>query len=373
VQLLVAAGNTYIVNTEGTRLRTADTGALLIISAELQAKDGMRISDSRTYFAPAPEGLPDIEDVVSDVDAMAECLTKVSKAPILDRYMGPVLFDDAASPQMFRMMLAEGLAGRVEPVGTQRRRLTGAGSLEKKLGQRVLPESFHVYDDPTVRKSGDVHLMGHYRYDDEGVQAEKVDLVVDGNVKGMLMSRVPTKKLSVSNGHARRSPGSGSPESAPGCMFITDKEGITEAELKAKLIELAEEEGLEYGLRITSIRTAGIGSTQSDLFSMFMRMQQRGGRQSLGDPIYAYKVYVEDGREEPVRGLEFGQVKVRDLRHIAAGGASPIVHNYIGLGFAGATPATSIIAPPVLFEELELSKIEQEHDRLPILKTPLDR
>ncbi len=373
VQLLVAVGNTYTVNTEGTRLRTADTGALLIMSAELQADDGMKISDSGEYYGRTPQDLPAIEKILTDIDKSVDALIKVAKAPVLERYTGPVLFDSHASPQMFRMMLAEGLAGRVDPVGTQRRQLTGAGSLEKKLDQRILPDSFRVYDDPTVRKMGDTHLLGHYRYDDEGVQAERVDLVVDGVLKNMVMSRVPTKKLSGSNGHARRSPGAGTAQAAAGCLFIVDNEGGWNRELKNKLIELAKEEGRDYALRIASVRTAGIGSSRSDLFSMFMRMQQRGGQQNLGDPIYAYKVYVEDGREELVRGLEFGQIKPRDLKHIVAAGTTPTVYNYIGIGISGATPATSIIAPPVLFEELELSKIEQEQDKLPILKTPLER
>ena len=121
-----------------------------------------------------------------------------------------------------------------------------------------------------------------------------------------------------------------------------------------------------------SVPAAGIGSSQSDLFAMIMRMQQRGGRKGPGDPIYAYKVF-PDGREELVRGLEFGQVKARDLKQIAAAGKTPTAYNYIGIGFGGATPASSIVAPPLLFEELELSKIEEERDKPPILKTPIAR
>jgi TldD protein len=373
VQLLVAVGNSYIVNTEGTRLRTADSGALLVITAELQAEDGMRISDSLTYYGKRPQDLPTATDIIAEVDKLADSLTKVARAPVLERYTGPVLFGNLAAAQMFRAMMAEGAAGRVDPVGTQRSTLTGAGSLEKKLEQRILPGSFHVYDDPAIEKTGDSYLIGHYGYDDEGTLAERVDLVVDGELKTMAMSRVPTKKLSGSNGHARRSPGSGVPQAAVGCLFIEDKDGVSDKELKAMLIEAAKEEGLDYGLRISSIRTMGLGSTQSDMFSMFMRRQQRGGQASLGDPIYAYKVYVEDGREELVRGCEFGQVKLRDLKRILAGGTSPAVYNYIGLGFGGTTPATSIVAPAVLVEETELSKIEQEHEKLPILKAPLVR
>jgi hypothetical protein len=33
----------------------------------------------------------------------------------------------------------------------------------------------------------------------------------------------------------------------------------------------------------------------------------------------------------------------------------------------------TLIAPPILLEELELSKIDQEYDKPPILKAPLSR
>jgi len=373
VQLLAAAGNLYTVNTEGTRVRTPEVGALLFFTAELQAEEGMKLSDGKSYFGSTPQDLPALDDMLADVDKLVERLTKAAKAPVLESYTGPVLFEGVAAAQMFRTLLSEGIAGHVEPVGTQRRMQTGAGTLEKKLGQRVIPTSFQVYDDPTVRQVDDTHLLGHYKYDDEGVKATRTELVVDGKLKNMVLSRVPTKKLSGSNGHGRRSPGGGAVNAAIGCLFVEDKEGVSDDQLRAKLIEEAEDAGLEYGLRVASVRTASMMSSQADIFAMFMRMQQRGGQENVGDPIYAYKVYVEDGREELVRGCEFGQMKARDLRDILAGGKVPAVYNYIGLGFAGATPATSIVSPALLFEELELSEIEQEHDKLPILQTPLAR
>jgi TldD protein len=373
VQLYVGLANRYVVNTEGTRLCTPDQGALLIITAELQADDGTRISDGLNYYGYVPKDLPAAEHVLADIDELVGRLTQVAQAPVLERYTGPVLFDNLAAAQMFRTMLAEAAAGRVEPVGTQRRGLTGAGSLEKKLGQRILPRSFRIYDDPLAKEAAGTDLMGHYVYDDEGVHAERVDLVQDGVLKNLVMSRVPTKKLSSTNGHGRCPPGDGTAQSAIANLFVEDTEGVSDDELKDKLVEMAQDEGLEYGLRIGAVRTTGIGSSQSDMFAMFMRMQQRGGQENVGDPIYIYKVYVDDGREELVRGCEFGQVKLRDLKHIEAGGKTPAVYNYVGFGMGGATPATSIIAPGVLFEELELSKIEQEHDTKPILKSPLDR
>jgi hypothetical protein len=64
---------------------------------------------------------------------------------------------------------------------------------------------------------------------------------------------------------------------------------------------------------------------------------------------------------------------VTALKRIKAAGDTPTVYNYIGLGLGGATPPTTIVAPPVVVDELELSKIEQENDKPPILKAPLFR
>ncbi len=372
VQLFAGASNTYTVNSEGTRLRTRSAGVLLVVTAEAQADDGMKISDSRSYVGDTTEDLPSLDEIDEDIDQMVENLGKLMKAPILDEYSGPVLFDGLAAGQMFRKMLAEGVVGEAEPVGTQRHTFTGAKNLQKKLNKRILPDSMAAYDDPSMRTCGDEILLGHYRYDDEGVKAKKVDIVVAGELQDMAMSRVPTKELSGSNGHGRRSPGGGDLQAAIGCLFIEDQGGVSDELLKQALIEAAEEEDLEYGIRIASIRSASFTSSRSDLMAMFMRMQTGGG-DNLGDPVYAYKVYVADGREELVRGCEFGPLAVSKLKKIIAAGDSPTVYNYIGIGFTGATPPSSIIAPAVLFEELDLSKIEQEHEKLPILNAPAAR
>ena len=134
--------------------------------------------------------------------------------------------------------------GAPDPVGEQRRALPGAENLESKLGTRILPKTFQVWDDPTGEKVGDILLLGHYRYDDEGVQAVRVTLVKDGKLESLCTSRAPTKKLSSSNGHARRAGGGGTPEAAIGCLFIKDDAGVPAAEavaLGAGLIPLAPE------------------------------------------------------------------------------------------------------------------------------------
>ena len=117
--------------------------------------------------------------------------------------------------------------------------------------------------------------------------------------------------------------------------------------MKRLLIEAAADEGLAFGLRVVSMEAGGPGA--------------------LGDPVQVYKVSVADGKEELVRGLEFLPVQTRALKRILAAGSDRAVFNAVD------GVVKSIVAPAVLFEELELSKLEHEFNKLPILPAPAVR
>jgi hypothetical protein len=345
VRLTVGAINRYIVDSEGTRLRVADTGVLLLLSAELQAEDGMRLSDTRTYGGYSLDDIPPIERIESDLDALCLSLAQVAAAPVLEEYTGPVLFDGRAAPQVFASLLAPGVAGRPDPIGS--RRSSREHALDKRLGKRILPRTFQVYDDPTVKRFEDQPLFGWYQYDDEGTPARRVDLVIDGILETQLMARAPTKKITGTTGHGRARRLGAIPQATAGNLFVSCNEGLADSELRQAFLEVCRDEGLDFGLRVTGLRGVSVGG--------------------LSDPVVVCKVYVDDGREELARGLEFKPVEVRSLRKILAAGRKQHLHNYI------AGPGRAVVAPAVVFEELELAKIEEEFDKLPILKSPAQR
>src|SRR5258708_38389502 len=65
------------------------------------------------------------------------------------------------------------------------------------------------------------------------------------------MSRLPTKRVAKTNGHARNDQGS------TGNLFVTTKEPKPLLGLKKKLLELAKEEDLDYGLVISKLPQGG--------------------------------------------------------------------------------------------------------------------
>ncbi len=370
VRLIVGLQNLYVVNSEGTRLRVPDTGAVLVFSAQVQAPDGMRLGDGRLYAGLTPADFPKLEQILKDIDETVASLDRNRQAGVLERYSGPVLFDHVAGAQMFDSLLGEGLAGKPDIVGEQRRP-QGADNLEYKLGTRLLPSSFQVWDDPGAERYEGTALLGHYTYDDEAVAAAKVDLVKDGRLNTLCLSRSPTRKLSGSNGHGRSAGGS-APIASVANLFVEDQKGLSDEELKAELISAAKDEGLEFGLRVKDIQMPSVFSSRLDLMSYFGRAA-RGGGSKLGDPILAYKVSVKDGSETPVRGLEFAPLEVRALKRILAAGTKKYVLNHLGIGYAGSLAPVSVIAPSVLLEEAELSRIQEEFEQAPLLKSPLFR
>ena len=363
-RLTAGVENRYLLNSEGSRLRCGYSEVLLRITAEAQAGDGERLSDQLVYFAPTPAQLPSFEKVLADVQALADRLAQSLRAPVLKDYTGPVLIDGAAAPQLFRQLLARGVAGQVEPVGSQRRNVPATEDLEKRLGKRVLPTSFHVYDDPRNAAFQGTSLAGHYLFDDEGVPAQRVEIVANGKLQGMVMSRTPTKRFSQSTGHGRRG-GSESPRAIVGCLYIESSDTKSPEELKRALLKAADDEGLEYGLRIAGLR----GRDSGDGAAAFRFTRGGAPSRGVGDPISIYKVYVADGREELVRGCEFRSLDERNLRRILAVGNVLFVDN----NAVSSTPSSSVIAPAVLLEEMELTRVDRESEKKPIIEAPQAR
>jgi predicted Zn-dependent protease len=203
-----------------------------------------------------------------------------------------------------------------------------------RLNRTVLPRFLSVFDDPTTQRIGDRELLGHYQVDDQGVPARRVSLIEQGVLKNFLMSRRPGKDMPQSNGHGR----SGIPgrETAQiGNLFIQSSEGKSYEDLKQQLLSMCRQESLEYGILVKAL----VGD----------------GRSALGAPVLTYKVYVDDGREELIRGAAAQGIPIRSLRQIEAVGNDAFVVNRLA-GSSDLPTPTSIVAPSVLLEEVDLKR-----------------
>ena len=375
VTLRVETSNKYLVNSDGSMVRQPASLAVLYARAATRAPDGMRLKHFVPFYERAVEDLPAEAELEAAVRSMASELTALAAAPVLDDYIGPVLVSGQAASELFAQVLGAQLSGHRPPLLEDERMgaMMRSSNLANRLNRRVLPASFDVVDDPTREAFAGEPLIGSYAVDDQGVQAQPVTLVEGGVLRALLMSRRPRTEIPQSNGHGRAG-AFGSPTAQVGNLFVRAEGGLSAEELKQELIALAEDAGLDHGLLIRMVDDPGISGTDPLSMSSILLMAQGGSSQTqLTRPILAYKVYVEDGREELVRGLGFRDVSVRSLRDIVASGEDQYVNNRFSrssgggllgtfsavispaLGGPGGIPA-AVVAPSVLFEELEIER-----------------
>jgi len=120
------------------------------------------------------------------------------------------------------------------------------------------------------------------------------------------------------------------------------------------------------GERLLRRALADRSTPESIVTDLLLPAMGEGGRGGT-NPLLMYKVY-PDGREELVRGAEIARIDFKAFKRIMAAGDTPFVRN-TSYGLLGQTVAV----PALLFEELDLAKIDRDFDKPPILPTPLAR
>lgn len=339
----------YYVNTEGSAIRVSQPAYTLLISAQTKADDGMNLPRSMYWNAFTLEGLPEDGAVLKAVDKMIDDLLTLRVAPIVDPYAGPAILSGMASGVFFHEILGHRLEGH---------RLKSADdsqTFKKKLGTSLLPASFSVVFDPTLTTYGNVDLMGHYRFDNEGVTARRVPVIENGVLKRFLMSRIPIPGFSQSNGHGRKNFGYAS-VSRQSNLIVELSEDRSLEELKSMLIDLVKEAGKPFGLWFEDIQ-GGFTLTNRTLPNSFQVT-----------PVVVYRVY-PNGKEEMIRGVDLVGTPLTSFSSVVAGGGDPEVFN----GICGAESGhilVSAVSPAILVHKVEVQKKEHSQERLPILPRP---
>ena len=367
----------YLATSEGARIRVSETSVQLRVNADAQAPDGMMLHDAVFFHSLDADGVPPDAELERGVREVAANLTALAAAPTGAEYSGPVLFEGVAAGQLFAQVLGANLAAPRRPVTPPGLSLpVRTSELENRIGSRILPEWMDVVDDPTQSEWRGRPLFGHYDVDLEGVAAQRVSLVEKGVLKNFLLTRQPVKTFRVSNGHARLPGSFGEKRAGIGNLFVSASGGVSPAELRKRLIDLCRERNMPYGILI---RKMDFPSTApgGELRRLFAGMAQSGGAaHPVSLPVLVYRVYL-DGHEQLVRGLRLRGLNARSLKDIEAASNEPAAFDYYdngrpfaAVGAGSYAAESSVIAPSVLIDDVELERIEEELPKLPIVPAP---
>jgi TldD protein len=378
VDFTSAQSTTYFVNSEGTQVREPDNSAYFRVRGYAQASDGSPVRDAVVIEAWDVSGLPPEAELRRAVTQVAENVTAIAHAPQGFAYDGPVLFEGRASAQLFGQLLGDNLKLQRKPVPEPGRPVQFRPSeLETRVGARILPEWMDVVDDPTQAEFGGQKLLGHYQYDTEGVKAKALTIVDKGVLKDFLRTRTPALKgFDGSNGHARLPGSFGADAAGIGNLFVRASQTAPAADMKKKLMDLCKQRNKPYCLIVRKLdwpSSASVEELRRELSGMAM---SGGGGRPVSVPLLVYRVDA-DGKEELVRGVRFRGLSTRSLKDIVAASDQPYVFNFIDstmpfalMGAGGFVTNSTVIAPAMIFEDIEFEQVIDETPNPPIVPAP---
>ena len=380
----------YLLTSEGTEIRQNRHYAAIESGMGTFADDGVPLNHFYAAYAKRPADLPSVETVRKGLNVTGTELMALRAAPSAQDYTGPVLFEARAAAPLLAQVLGPALNGGRPPISFSPvmeqllGNLGGKSDWVGRLGARVLPTGVSVADDPGAKDFHGTPLIGGYAVDDEGARAQKVTLVENGNLKSELMSRRPGPDFNQSNGHGRAAFLNDAKPTMSN-LFFSPAETQSAGELKKKFLDTCRAEKLSYCLVVREMDNPALSLLHQEDFSELLASY--GGGAGTGDrlPLVVYRVYPETGREEMIRGSRIIGLNSRALRNLAGIGNDSFVYNYMQSqinGFAGTAlgafgsaqnqnglPA-SVVAPSLLFEELEVRGARGEAKRLPLLPPP---
>jgi len=358
----------WYVNSEGSWfVRVSPWGSVRAQAATLTT-DGTPLLDGVSAYAASPDGLPARDSVTRSVRELATRLTALRRAPSPDAYNGPVLFEGRAAAELFASLFAPQLIADRRPMSDNpmfdRLGAGGEGFLDQ-LGGRVLPRSFSVADNPTLR-TYEGKVLGGFAVDDDGVRARETKLVEHGILRTLLATRVPVRGVPRSTGSRR---GRGAVVSN---LFVTSDSGLTDQQLRRRLLAVAAERGAPYAIIVRRLGSWAIGGRR-DPASLLAALGAAGIGLPAADVVRLYP----DGREEPLRNASLSGITPASFKEVVAASRSRAVVTLPSRGpipgrFFRAlyTNAATYVVPSLVFEDVALRGPTGDRIRPPVIPPP---
>ncbi|PRP91963.1 protease TldD [Enhygromyxa salina] len=354
----------WLVDTEGSLVRTSDLWLEFEVRGFVLTDDGVYVEAARAWPARTLDEMLDAAAMARLFDEVVAELHELREADSPGSFIGPALLSGQAASTMFH----EALGHRVEG-----NRLGARGetrTFARMLGERILPPGLHVFDDPTLTEHRGHSLWGSYRIDDEGVPAQRAELVRDGLLVGFLRNRTPLPDQSSpgrggeppkperSNGHGR-SAGVERPMARMGNLIVESEASHDQdqAALERELIELARASGRRHAALIHRVR-AGETATDSYDFQVFK-----------GELAHVELLDVETGARRRVRDLELIGTPLSALQRIVSFGGEPGVDHGHCYAESGSVPVGGA-APAIVLSEVELQQASRTGFHEPLLPPP---
>jgi predicted Zn-dependent protease len=339
------------LTSEGTSYTRRQPSIAFNASAATQASDGTPLDDFVWFHGRSVAEIPPEQELASRLQALGKTLTELKDASTLVNYNGPVLAEGDAAAQLFRLVFIPNLLGSRRVVSDMQGFQNNGNQAENpfidKIGARVLPDFLSVTDDPTIGDYQHQRMTGFSKIDEDGMPTRQTKLIESGILKTLLTSRDPVRGVEHSTGSRHAG------QATPSNVFVTSSNGLSDAEIRAKFIEMIKQRNRPFGILVRRMR-------------------------NVNNPVLAYKVF-PDGKEELIRGVQFFGLTAAAFRDIVAASKEQHILTVrfqprnqmpmMTMAEENFTPVT-LAVPSLLFEEATIRKIRAEAPNPPVAGHP---
>ncbi|RIL10314.1 MAG: hypothetical protein DCC75_04610 [Proteobacteria bacterium] len=329
-----------LVNTEGSVIVQSKQIFSLVATFRKLTRAGSTIEQEIVLNTATQRELPDIAKLKRMIKRKYGQLVELVRAKKIHSFSGPVLLCPGPAGLLFHEAIGHRLEGN---------RLLSSGegqTFKGQIGKRIFNVDISIRDNPRLKSYRGVKCLGSYDFDDEGTPSTNALLVEDGVLKSFLTTRAATEKRGfVPTGHARNKKFQ-RPISRMGVTIVEGKDSLSMAQLRQLLLEEIYKQKRPFGMIV--YETSG-GETETTTYDF---------QAFSGEISFAVLVY-PDGREVPVRGVNFVGTPLQAINNIIAVGDKQEVDNGYCGAESGLIPITTI-SPAVLLNNLELQAKEEE-------------
>jgi hypothetical protein len=142
------------------------------------------------------------------------------------------------------------------------------------------------------------------------------------------------------------------------------------------MLDLCQQRGLPYGIIIRKMDFPSSASFD-EARRLIAGSASGGSMRAISIPTYVYRLYA-DGHEELIRGVRLRGLNARSLKDILAAGNDLNTLDYLEneipfalLGAGGNTAEVSVVGPSLLVDDLELTRMDEDFPKLPVVPSPL--
>jgi hypothetical protein len=158
---------------------------------------------------------------------------------------------------------------------------------------------------------------------------------------------------------------------------------LSSDELHKKFLDLCKQDGHEWCLEVRRMDNPALSSIRQEDFQETVASMAGGLSSGERLPLLVYRVWVDGGKEELVRGAHIDGLTLRNLRNIPAMGNDAAATNYMqsatdgmvgtALGAFGSAQGglpSAIVAPSLVLDDVEMRGYRGEPRRLPLVPAP---